>query len=93
VLGATSSGRLRALDIVAMLTFNSRASSERVIELVDWAAGFKCPREIFSRGKVARKRMEQTKYYVKLYITPADEYQSKTSLNYPAFCVLVESYS
>jgi hypothetical protein len=27
--------------------------------------------------------MEQTKSYVKLYIIPADEYQSNTSLNHP----------
>jgi hypothetical protein len=31
--------------------------------------------------------MEQTKYYVKLYIDRADEYQSKTSLNHLVFCV------
>jgi hypothetical protein len=29
------------------------------------------------------RRMEQTKSYVKLYIIPADEYQSNTSLNHP----------
>jgi len=33
--------------------------------------------------------MEQTKYYVKLYIGGADEYQSKTSLNHPVFRVPV----
>jgi hypothetical protein len=31
--------------------------------------------------------MEQTKCYVKLYINRADEYQSRTSLNHPVFCV------
>jgi hypothetical protein len=68
-----------------MLTFNSRASSERVIELEllgrlggNWRAG------LGMEGKVSwGKRMEQTKSYVKLYIVRADEYQSKTSLNHP----------
>jgi hypothetical protein len=68
-----------------MLTFNSRASSERVIELVNlgrlgcnWQVGLGLEdKECWER------RMEQTKSYVKLYIIPADEYQSNTSLNHP----------
>jgi hypothetical protein len=41
---------------------------------------------------VSRKRMEQTKYYVKLYINRADEYQSITSLKPLVFCVLPIDY-
>jgi hypothetical protein len=42
--------------------------------------------------KAFRKKMEQIKYYVKLYINRADEYQSITSLNPLVFCVLPNAY-
>lgn len=77
-----------------MLTFNSRASSERVIELElsgrlggNWQVGL----GLEGKGSWG-KRMEQTKSYVKLYIIRADEYQSKTSLNHPPFCVPPNAY-